>query len=203
MADTVRTNERSGDVDLDAPEVASMTTAAGEDADSGADADALFAHLQELVDELPRMQELDERLSRAVAAARLEELARDKRTQDGMLRQAQEILDRARAALDRARETGDPEAIETAEREVLAGGQARGIRIAPARNAQDALDEALAQSPFDTLDEALTVFARLAAEGGELATRAGRDACAARIAAYRRDYDETFAACQAADVEEG
>ncbi len=201
MADVVRTNERSGDVDRDAPEVASMTTAAGEGADS--DADALFAHLQELVDELPRMQELDERLSRAVAAARLEELARDKRTQDGMLRQAQEILDRAQAALDRARETGDPEAIETAEREVLAGGQARGIRIAPARNAQDALDEALAQSPFDTLDEALTVFARLEAEGGELATRAGRDACASRIAAYRRDYDETLAACQAADVEEG
>lgn len=159
------------------------------------DTDAAFAHLEELLDQLPAMQEQGERLIQAHAAERIVRLAAERETHASLLadaedrlREAEEALARANAAEATEAEAGDQSSLDHARRAVLQAASWRGFRIGPCQNADRALREALEGSPFRTVDDA-RVACIPAADCAALE---------ADIAAYQRDYAEALARCERA-----
>lgn len=146
----------------------------------------LFEHLQELVAELPAMQEKGAVLARARVAA---EVAKRAHYYEGQQNELNGILsemaehERQRAI---AIEQGDREREEAQRALILTCGTQRGIRKGAADAAKRELDQALSDGGFASCEEARAVrlsepdFASLSAE----------------IEAYQADYAETLAACE-------
>lgn len=179
------------------------------DAAPGKGEEALFRHLEDLVDSLPDMEARSARLAKARAAASIEGLIRAKLTADAELAEADKLVEQAEERLLRATsplaagddgesvstQTSEPEsseideAIHSAQEQVLHAGLLRGMRIGPANNAAAELAEALENSPFETVEEARA--AMISPEEIALIEQ--------QIADYQRDYNETLAACQSAE----
>lgn len=159
------------------------------------DADAAFAHLEELLDRLPAMQEQGERLAQAHAAERIARLADERETHASLLADAEERLRAAEDALAHANAAGATEtgvrdrgALDEARRAVLQAASWRGFRIGPCQNSERALREALEAGPFRTVNDARAACL----------DDADRAALEADVAAYQRDYAETLARCERA-----
>lgn len=148
--------------------------------------DDSFAHLAELVDRLPKMQEADARLRRARAAENALRAWRESQACRAMLAQADAVLARQRAALREAEEACDEKAADHLRREVLYWSQQRGLRVGPAQNARAAYEEALSSGPFEGLDEARAAV--LPARGHAEIEHELRE--------YREDYAATLELCE-------
>ena len=150
------------------------------------DVEALFAHLEELVDLLPEMQELDERLARARAAEAVLACAHELDVRELMLTEEDAHLAAEREALHAAQAAGGECEIDRHQRNVLYYGQRRGLRVGPVENGRAALEKALKAGGFATVEDARAA-SMPAAE---------MDAAEQRIADYQADYATTLAACQ-------
>ena len=152
----------------------------------------LFEHLQELVAELPAMQEKGAVLARARAAA---EVAKRAHYYEGQQNELNGILsemaehERQRAI---AIEQGDREREEAQRALILTCGTQRGIRKGAADAAKRELDQALSDGGFASCEEARAV--RLSEP--DLAS------LSAEIEAYQADYAETLAACERIEASE-
>lgn len=148
--------------------------------------DELFEHLQELMAELPAMQEKGAVLARARAAAEASKRAHYYEGQqnelNGILSEMAEH-ERERAI---AIEQGDREREEAQRALILTCGTQRGIRKGAADAAKRELDQALSDGGFASCEEANA--ARLSES--DLAS------LSAEIEAYQADYAETLAACE-------
>ena len=152
----------------------------------------LFEHLQELVAELPAMQEKGAVLARARAAA---EVAKRAHYYEGQQNELNGILsemaehERQRAI---AIEQGDCDREEAQRALILTCGTQRGIRKGAADAAKRELDQALSDGGFASCEEARAV--RLSEP--DLAS------LSAEIEAYQADYAETLAACERIEASE-
>lgn len=148
--------------------------------------DELFGHLQELMAELPAMQEKGAVLARARAAAEVSKRAHYYEGQqnelNGILSEMAEH-ERERAI---AIEQGDREREEAQRALILTCGTQRGIRKGAADAAKRELDQVLSDGGFASCEEADA--ARL--PESDLAS------LSAEIEAYQADYAETLAACE-------
>ena len=155
-------------------------------------AEAAFAQLEQLYAELPAMKERGAALARARAAAAVEDLASSARFRAAELAAADAEVAAALAALDAA-EAGPgttPHAdLNDRRAALLAAGTQRGLRVGPAQNAEHALERALAESPFGSIEEARAA----------LLPAAALDALAQEVASYQRRYAEALALCQQLD----
>lgn len=147
--------------------------------------DEAYEHLADLLDALPALQEKGAMLARARWADRVAQLADECETCASLLESDDDRLRQAEERLARA-EGFDEAARDDARRAVLHAAALRGFRIAPRQNADLALQEALAASPFDAVADARS--ARMESER--------RQALEAEIAAYQRDYARTLAKCE-------
>ena len=157
-----------------------------------ANVDALFSHLEVLVGEIPKMQELGERLTRARAAATVLERAHELDVRERALAEEDGHLTAARDALKAAQAAGDESEADRLQRDVLYYGQCRGLRVGPVENGKAALEKALAAGGFATVEDA-----RATAMGADEMGAAER-----KIAAYQADYESTLAACREAQAAE-
>lgn len=157
-----------------------------------ANIDALFSHLEVLVGEIPKMQELGERLARARAAATVLERAHELDVRKRALAEEDGHLTAARDALKVAQTAGDESEADRLQRDVLYYGQCRGLRVGPVENGRAALEKALAAGGFATVEDA-----RAVAMGADEMGVAER-----KIAAYQADYESTLAACREAQAAE-
>ena len=159
---------------------------------SCANIDALFSRLEVLVGEIPKMQELGERLAQARTAAAVLERARELDARERALAEEDGHLAAARDALKAARAAGDESEADRLQRDVLYYGQRRGLRVGPVENGRAALEKALAAGGFATVEDA-----RAVAMGADEMGAAER-----KIAAYQADYESTLAACRKAQAAE-
>ena len=148
--------------------------------------DELFEHLQELMAELPAMQEKGAVLAKARAAAEVSKRAHYYEGQqnelNGILSEMAEH-ERERAI---AIEQSDREREEAQRALILTCGMQRGIRKGAVDAAKRELDQALSDGGFASCEEANA--ARLSES--DLAS------LSAEIEAYQADYAETLAACE-------
>lgn len=148
--------------------------------------DAAFTHLQELLDELPGMQELGEkaRLARVAdeAAALNHELAVARATY--ALRESD--LAEARAQLEAAETAQDAARADHFRREVLFYADQVALAKGPINEAEFRIGNLLKREHAENL-QALQIHAL------EAAVLADLDA---RIATYQDDYQRTYALCQ-------
>lgn len=153
------------------------------------DVEALFAHLEELVGLLPEMQELGERLARALAAEAVLAHAHELDVRELMLTEEDAHLAAEQEALHAAQTAGDEGEIDRHQRNMLYYGQRRGLRVGPVENGRAALEKALKAGGFATVEDARAA-SMPAAE---------MDAAERRIAGYQADYATTLAACREAE----
>lgn len=148
--------------------------------------DELFEHLQELMAELPAMQEKGAVLAKARAAAEVSKRAHyyegQKNELDGILSEMAEH-ERERAI---AIEQGDCEREEAQRALILTCGTQRGIRKGATDAAKREIEQALSDGGFASCEEADA--ARLSES--DLAS------LSSEIEAYQADYAETLAACE-------
>ncbi len=149
-------------------------------------ADALFAHLQELVDALPTMEEKGGRLAKARAAREVLRLERYRKGQENELRHIQENFDAQMAIEREAKAAGDGAREENARYNVLLFGNQRGIRQGAEANARRKVDDALDEGGFSDMEEA-----RKAALPDE-----DFSALEQEVESFKADYAETLQACQ-------
>jgi hypothetical protein len=144
---------------------------------------------------LPEMQEAGMRLSRAREARRLLALRAEAQVREREYAEYQRVYDTATAAAREAAARGDADT-EAHERGIARSyAELIAVRTAPLRRAQQALVEAEESSPFaieesresTALDEAALDEASFVALEQD-------------IADYQRDYEETYALCQALDA---
>ena len=150
------------------------------------DEEALFGHLAELMDGIPAMEEKGAALGRARAAALVAQRAHEHAGQQAMLDYVQGQIDAHERARAQAIEAGDAAGEERERAQVLLLGNQRGVRYGAEEGARRALADALAESPFATVEEAQAAVL----PDEELA------ALAAEVEAFQRDYAQTLAACQ-------
>lgn len=167
-------------------------TAAQDIAPDSPEADALFDHMKELVDALPAMEAEGEKLVRARAAREVARLERYRKGQENELRFLQEKFDEQMAIERAAKEAGDDAAEENARYNALNLGNQKSIRYGAEQNAAYQVKEALESGGFADLDEAHA--AELDDE--EFA------ALEQKVEAYKADYADTLATCQALVGEE-
>ena len=161
-------------------------------ASDSSEADALFVHMQELVDALPAMEEKGSRLARARAAREVARLERYRKGQENELKHIQENFD-AQLEMERAaKEAGDDEAERMARCNVLGLGNQKSIRYGAEMNAAYKVKEALAAGGFADLEEA---------REAELED-ADFSSLEQEVEAFKEDYAQTLSACQAAMDEE-
>ena len=169
------------------------TCAMGADAEAAAAeearVDALFAHMQELVDQLPQMEELSNQLRVLIAADHVVRFDRAYKMWEGMLAQVDAQIEAAKAALAEAEAAGDTARADELKREILDHGQTRALRVGPLQNARADLDRAMASGGFATPEDA----APLVRPREELVEMS------ARLTAFQQDYAATLAACQQAE----
>lgn len=149
------------------------------------EAEQAFARLEHLYAQLPAMEEKGAALARARSAAEVDGLAKAAAYRVAELDRAEALVAEAEGRVSAAEAEGESAARE-ARLALMAAGTQRGLKVAPAQNAERALDRALEASPFATVEEARA--ASLPAES--LA------ALAAEVEAYQADYAEALAACQ-------
>ena len=148
--------------------------------------DAAFAHLQELLDELPDMQELGEK-------ARLARVADEAATLDHELMVARTALTlresdlaEARAQLEAAETAGDATRADHFRREVLFCADQVALAKGPVNEAEFKIANLLKREGAESLQT-------LRAHALDAAALADLDA---RIAAYQDDYQRTYELCQ-------
>ena len=164
----------------------------------GAEVEQAFARLERLYTQLPAMEEKGAALARARSAAEVDGLAKavayraaELARADAEVARAEACVREAEAALARS-EAAEGDTAEKAAYlgdlrfALMAAGTQRGLKVAPAQNAEHALARALEASPFDTVEEARAAL--LPAES--LA------ALSAEVQAYQADYAEALAVCQ-------
>lgn len=192
----------AGDGVADDPTTAGTlaASAAGNAAASAADVDGLFDHLQQLLDQLPDMQALSERLARSRAAAEVLAHERELKARESMLAGTERHMEEARQAIEDARAKGaaeeadpDPRRQEELQGALLYWAQKHGLRVGPVKNARAALEKALASGGFDSVEDA-----RQALLADDEAEQIAGD-----VARYQHDYEETLATCQAIEDREG
>ncbi len=157
-------------------------------------ADEAFAHLQELVDQLPQMQAEGDKLSRARAAREIHALNRAYKGNHAMFSRFDRLANEAYDKEKQAREAGAPQ--EEIDRHVLDRlyySSERGYKVGPMQNSEKALNEALADNGFASVDEA---------EAAVLPDEEF-DQLVAKVEAYQADYADTLAICQSYEEEEG
>lgn len=172
-----------------------------------ASADAVFAHLQELLEELPHMQELGERARLAHAVQQACRLRHELESARAVLQQCSAELARARAQMDEASAAGDEQAHGRFRREVLFQADQVALAKGPVNDAKFRLanlleGEGLSGTGRLRDDRGEALCAEELAEAVERAQREhGLDADAltaldAQITAYQDDYNRTYEACR-------
>lgn len=183
-----------------APEAVAMSVEAAEAVEvvEATEAERAFAQLEHLYAQLPAMEEKGAALARARSAAEVDGLAKAAAYRAAELARAESLVARAEACVREAEaalvrlEGVEGDAAEKAAHlgdlrlALMAAGTQRGLKVAPAQNAEHALAQALEASPFDTVEEARAAL--LPADS--LA------ALSAEVQAYQADYAEALAVCQ-------
>lgn len=149
-------------------------------------ADALFDHMQELMDALPAMEEKGERLAKARAAREVLRLERYRQGQENELCHIQDKFNEQVALEHEAKAAGDDEKEKSARSKVLNLGNQMAVRRGAEANARRKVEDALAQSNFSKIDD--THEATL--EDEEFF------ALEKEIESFKSDYASTLAACQ-------
>lgn len=155
--------------------------------------DALFDHMQELVDALPGMEEESRKAVRARSAENVIRFERYRKAQEKTLSQLQERLDAHVAARQEALDAGDSEREESERMKALELGNERGFLLGAVEGSRHEAKKALEESEFESVEEA------------EAATMPQEELTAleAKLDEFQNDYATTLAACQQAlDKEE-
>lgn len=148
--------------------------------------DAAFAHLQELLDELPGMQELGERARLARVADEGAALDHELTVAHATLALRESDLAEARAQLEAAEAAGDATRADHFRREVLFYADQVALAKGPVNEAEFRIGNLLKREGAESL-QALQIHALEAATLADLE---------ARIAAYQDDYQRTYELCQ-------
>lgn len=152
-------------------------------------ADFLFAHLAELVDEVPAMRERGEKLAQARAAREVLDCERYRDGQDNELKSVAERFRQLVRDFDEARERGDEAAASACESALAGVGNMKAIREGALASAQRALDQALVAGGFDSIEQARA----LVMDDDALMDLEHL------VEGFKADYAETLQACQ--DIE--
>ena len=148
--------------------------------------EAAFAHLQELVDELPAMESLGEKARLAHAADEVGKVAHELETARATFARSEAELADARGHLAQAEAAGDAAQADSLRREVLFLADRLSLAKGPVNDAEFRLAKLLKREGLVSADEA----------GTHALDPAALAALDARIAAYQQDYRETYALCQ-------
>ena len=151
--------------------------------------DAAFAHLQELLDGLPDMQELAEKARLARVADEAAALDHELTVAQATLALRESDLAEARAQLEAAEAAGDATRADHFRREVLFCADQVALAKGPVNEAEFRIGNLLKREGAESL-QALRAHALDAAELADLDTR---------IAAYQDDYQRTYELCQSMD----
>ncbi len=157
------------------------------------DEQAAFSHLQELVDELPAMQELGERVRLAHAAEQAAQAAHALEVARATYARSEGELAEARRQLADAEAAGDDAQVDHLRREVMFLADRLSLAKGPVNDAEFHLAKLLKHEGLASVEDAL---------GHSLAAAALAD-LDARIAAYQQDYQRTYALCQGFGDAEG
>ena len=149
-------------------------------------ADGAFAHLQELLDELPGMQELGEKARLARVADEAAALNHDLATAHATLALRESDLAEARAQLEAAEAAGDATRADHFRREVLFCADQVALAKGPVNEAEFRIGNLLKREHAENLQA-------LQAHALEAVTLADLEA---RITAYQDDYQRTYELCQ-------
>ena len=152
--------------------------------------DAAFAHLQELLDELPGMQELGEKARLAHVADEAAALDHELTVAHATLALRESDLAEARTQLEAAETAGDVTRADHFRREVLFCADQVALAKGPVNEAEFKIGNLLKRENAESL-QALQTHALDAAELADLDTR---------IAAYQDDYQRTYELCQSIEV---
>jgi len=156
-------------------------------------ADAAFAHLQKLLDELPGMQELAEKARLAHVADEAAALGHELTVAQAALALRESDLAEARAQLEATESVGDATQADHFRREVLFYADQVALARGPVNEAEFRIGGLLKREHAESLQA-------LQAHALEAATLADLDA---RIAAYQGDYQRTYDLCQSLEDSEG
>ena len=152
--------------------------------------DAAFAHLQELLDGLPDMQELAEKARLARVADEAAALDHELTVAQATLALRESDLAEARAQLEAAEAAGDATRADHFRREVLFCADQVALAKGPVNEAEFKIANLLKREGAESL-QALRAHALDAAELADLDTR---------IAAYQDDYQRTYELCQSLET---
>ena len=155
--------------------------------------DAAFAHLQELLDELPDMQELGEKARLARVADEAAALDHELAAAHATLTLRESDLAEARAQLEAAETAQDAGRADHFRREVLFCADQVALAKGPVNEAEFKIANLLKRDGAESL-QALQAHALDAAALADLD---------ARIAAYQDDYQRTYELCQSIEESEG
>lgn len=152
--------------------------------------DAAFAHLQELLDELPGMQELGEKARLAHVADEAAALDHELTVAHATLALRESDLAEARTRLEAAEVAQDAGRADHFRREVLFYADQVALAKGPVNEAEFRIGNLLKREGAESL-QALQIHALEAATLADLE---------ARIAAYQDDYQRTYELCQSFEV---
>ena len=155
--------------------------------------DAAFTHLQELLDELPGMQELAEKARLAHVADEAAALDHELATAHATLVLRESDLAEARTQLEAAETAQDAGRADHFRREVLFYADQVALAKGPVNEAEFRIGNLLKREHAENLQA-------LQAHALEAVTLADLDA---RIAAYQDDYQHTYELCQSMDSADG
>lgn len=144
--------------------------------------DQVFAHLQELVDDIPNMEALGARLDAARAAKDVVDAESHRVGQVNQEARVRTYYDDHMAAREAALAAGDAEAEQSAREAALQCGNMLAIRKGAREDAERKLEQALSAGGFASVDEAREHL--LPPEELEQET--------ARLRAYQQDYASTL-----------
>lgn len=159
------------------------------------DAEQAFGRLERLYAQLPAMEEKGAALARARSAAEVDGLAKAAAYRAAELARADALVAEAEArvsAVEAESESEGDAAAREARLALMAAGTQRGLRVAPAQNAERELARALEASPFNTVEEARAA----------LLPTDSLAAVAAEVEAYQAAYAEALAVCQQLEDDE-
>ena len=155
--------------------------------------DAAFAHLQELLDGLPGMQELAEKARLAHVADEAAALDHELAVSRATFALRESDLAEARTQLEAAETAQDAGRADHFRREVLFYADQVALAKGPVNEAEFRISNLLKREHAENLQA-------LQAHALEAAILADLDA---RIAAYQDDYQRTYALCQGVEDFEG
>ena len=153
--------------------------------------DAAFAHLQELLDGLPGMQELAEKARLAHVADEAAALNHELAVARATFALRESDLAEARTQLEAAETAQDTGRADHFRREVLFYADQVALATGPVNEAEFRIGNLLKRERAESL-QALQTYALDAAELADLDTR---------IAAYQDDYQRTYELCQSFEIE--